>query len=766
MAHLRKVNRPIPTRLPATIRPPPLAGIVRRSFEEERTRWVLSRFKSEERHRKEWMVLLIAALAQVDPPTMEETAISRFLTAMAGSMGFSSKLSEEKRFSLVKDFIEAEVKVVVNDSISLIKPSDKMEETMPIPADMTDYKPAAVPHLPDDRKLGTWRLVKDDRLFFSDLVMLLLKVSTKFLINFFIVFRREEKAGDVYSVLSLLEFIKKSDALSKEFGKLSEEVAGSADDVKIIDEEIDEQPSDTFAVTDSSDPDPLWKTNRKDALQASHARKRSTRLCHRYRMDLSEAIQLYKEDFESLQSFFQNQYDLDRFNKMVERLADPLKRHAFLTLYFQRYGLLNEDGSIVRAVEARLKKDFGSGSPLQRLWRSYLSIELDRDQQDRRHNVASFKGDDGNVYRPVRSFSGKNPNEQEYATERSQYVRLVDMPAKKTSSTPATCSTPAEEQAICNLPAYNASDNIFQTLFDKMPGASIDWNTPAHLALPVPSPQCSASSSASQSAPMRKSVWNQPVDRFIKMVKDRAIAILQARNIRLEEDELIERLRREFGRYEKEKMEKFMSLADNSPEEINREMEKWGERFFERTFLTEFPPPAGDLYPSSDRRKRVQQLLEAAIRKHGEQAPIDKIREVAQKIEQSILDAFPPRRQGNNAYLDKARFLIHCLSDPSNALVEMIFNDPSIASHLGSMPENDLISSDEREKLIEAQGIARRQMQDMIHENVLVGIPCSEFRCGKCKSNETHYNERQTRSADEPMTIFIRCDKCGHQWRR
>ena len=648
-----------------------------------------------------------------------------------------------------------------------------MEETMPIPADMTDYKPAAVPHLPDDRKLGTWRLVKDDRLFFSDLVMLLLKVSSKFLINFFILFRREEKAGDVYSVLSLLEFIKKSDALTKEFGKLSEEVAGSADDLKIAEDE-DDQPSDSFVVAESSDPDPIWKTNRKDVLQASQARNRSTRLCHRYRLDLTEAIQLYKEDFESLQSFFQNQYDLDRFNKMVERLADPLKRHAFLTLYFQRYGLLNEDGSIVRTVEARLKKDFGSGSPLQRLWRSYLSIELGRDEQVRHQHVTAVKADDGLTYYPARSFSGKNPNEQEYAIERSQYVRLATMPAKlmasssSSSTKPSDCSTPAKEQAVCSLPAYNADDNIFQTLFDKIPGAPIDWNAPAHRALPVPNPYCSSSSSSSssQSVPRLKSDWKEPVDRFIEKVKDRAKEILKKRNIVLDESLLIERLRREFGRYEKEKMEKFMSLADNSPEEISREMEKWGERFFERTFLSEFPPPAGDLYPSSDRRKRVQHLLEAAIQKNGERASLKKVREVSQKIEQSILDAFPPRREGNNLYLDKARFLIHCLSDPSNALVEMIFNDPSIASRLGSMPEDDLISSDEREKLIEAQGIARRQMQDMIHENVLVGIPCSEFRCGKCKSNETHYNERQTRSADEPMTIFIRCDKCGHQWRR
>jgi transcription elongation factor S-II len=38
--------------------------------------------------------------------------------------------------------------------------------------------------------------------------------------------------------------------------------------------------------------------------------------------------------------------------------------------------------------------------------------------------------------------------------------------------------------------------------------------------------------------------------------------------------------------------------------------------------------------------------------------------------------------------------------------------------------------------------------------------------CGKCKCPTTSYFEMQTRSADEPMTIFITCTNCGHSWRK
>jgi DNA-directed RNA polymerase subunit M/transcription elongation factor TFIIS len=40
-----------------------------------------------------------------------------------------------------------------------------------------------------------------------------------------------------------------------------------------------------------------------------------------------------------------------------------------------------------------------------------------------------------------------------------------------------------------------------------------------------------------------------------------------------------------------------------------------------------------------------------------------------------------------------------------------------------------------------------------------------QFKCGVCKKNEcTHYS-LQTRSADEPSTIFIDCINCGNSWK-
>jgi DNA-directed RNA polymerase subunit M/transcription elongation factor TFIIS len=41
-----------------------------------------------------------------------------------------------------------------------------------------------------------------------------------------------------------------------------------------------------------------------------------------------------------------------------------------------------------------------------------------------------------------------------------------------------------------------------------------------------------------------------------------------------------------------------------------------------------------------------------------------------------------------------------------------------------------------------------------------------QFKCRRCQKSECVYYELQTRSADEPMTIFITCLNCGKEWRQ
>lgn len=58
--------------------------------------------------------------------------------------------------------------------------------------------------------------------------------------------------------------------------------------------------------------------------------------------------------------------------------------------------------------------------------------------------------------------------------------------------------------------------------------------------------------------------------------------------------------------------------------------------------------------------------------------------------------------------------------------------------------------------------------EQLKHEHILEAKPeamTTQFRCGKCKKRECIYKEKQVRSADEPMTLFITCLNCGNRWR-
>jgi DNA-directed RNA polymerase III subunit RPC11 len=44
-------------------------------------------------------------------------------------------------------------------------------------------------------------------------------------------------------------------------------------------------------------------------------------------------------------------------------------------------------------------------------------------------------------------------------------------------------------------------------------------------------------------------------------------------------------------------------------------------------------------------------------------------------------------------------------------------------------------------------------------------LPTRGIGCPRCDGGNAYYCQMQTRSADEPMTIFNTCTSCDHTWR-
>ena len=61
--------------------------------------------------------------------------------------------------------------------------------------------------------------------------------------------------------------------------------------------------------------------------------------------------------------------------------------------------------------------------------------------------------------------------------------------------------------------------------------------------------------------------------------------------------------------------------------------------------------------------------------------------------------------------------------------------------------------------------IDERERRDKILYMTKSEARTNKFKCPRCRKKETTYYELQTRSADEPMTVFITCLNCGKRWR-
>lgn len=53
----------------------------------------------------------------------------------------------------------------------------------------------------------------------------------------------------------------------------------------------------------------------------------------------------------------------------------------------------------------------------------------------------------------------------------------------------------------------------------------------------------------------------------------------------------------------------------------------------------------------------------------------------------------------------------------------------------------------------------------VLNENRLDQLAKTEKTCEKCNYHTAAFIEMQTRSADEPMTIFYNCVKCKYTWK-
>jgi len=92
--------------------------------------------------------------------------------------------------------------------------------------------------------------------------------------------------------------------------------------------------------------------------------------------------------------------------------------------------------------------------------------------------------------------------------------------------------------------------------------------------------------------------------------------------------------------------------------------------------------------------------------------------------------------------------------------------NPSALRHFSV---EELISNSELWFLGTDEAQKRHKWRSEVYPTHIVAsdeIEDSLLQCGKCHQRKVDYYQKQTRGADEPMTIFANCLHCGHRWRQ
>jgi transcription elongation factor S-II len=108
-------------------------------------------------------------------------------------------------------------------------------------------------------------------------------------------------------------------------------------------------------------------------------------------------------------------------------------------------------------------------------------------------------------------------------------------------------------------------------------------------------------------------------------------------------------------------------------------------------------------------------------------------------------------------YADKFRSLYMNMQNPD---VKRLVTDKHIKPHKLAFMTHQEMLPEKWSALIEDLKIKNQNKY-----TPKIEASTDNFTCYKCKSKECSYYQLQTRSADEPMTTFVTCIKCGNRWK-
>eukprot|EP00802_Teleaulax_amphioxeia_P021434 Tamp_21791.p1 GENE.Tamp_21791~~Tamp_21791.p1 ORF type:complete len:351 (-),score=93.53 Tamp_21791:71-1033(-) len=158
------------------------------------------------------------------------------------------------------------------------------------------------------------------------------------------------------------------------------------------------------------------------------------------------------------------------------------------------------------------------------------------------------------------------------------------------------------------------------------------------------------------------------------------------------------------------------------------------------------------------KRDKVRQLLEKSL---GVQEGVDVVA-LAREIEEALYKKFDGTNEEYTAQVKTVKFN---MTDPKNKdFRRLVLSGEITAEQIPCLTSQQMAGKDKIEQK-KANMEAKIFQDKMFITAGNLGAESDMFKCSKCKQSRTSFYQKQTRSADEPMTVFITCKVCGHEWR-
>lgn len=121
-------------------------------------------------------------------------------------------------------------------------------------------------------------------------------------------------------------------------------------------------------------------------------------------------------------------------------------------------------------------------------------------------------------------------------------------------------------------------------------------------------------------------------------------------------------------------------------------------------------------------------------------------------------------RRGGTQYRKAAQTLVY-KSLYENGASFAAYVDAVLAGESGAS-DSSVVSNAETDE--RGTGPSRRECDERLQALCSEGkldLPEAGTQCSDCRSRDIKFTLLQTRAADEPMSVFCRCESCGKRWR-